>query len=68
MKNPFIIVTAGKIKIRVNILSIHAYRPNDAPMPKAGENTIITYGNGHGYYIKESVEEIDQAINAYYGG
>jgi len=69
MKNPFITLTdvSSNRKIRVNILHIITY----APMKYSGSNETYTYMTNaspalNDTSVKETVEEIDLLIAAYY--
>ena len=69
MKNPFIILTdvRSKRKIRVNILHIITY----APMKYSDSNQTYTYMTNaspalNDTSVRETVEEIDLLIAAYY--
>tara|TARA_B100000963_G_C22550104_1_gene636362 strand:+ start:104 stop:316 length:213 start_codon:yes stop_codon:yes gene_type:complete len=70
MRNPFIILTAlDGSKVRINITQIVTYR--DAGHTQNGQAyTYVQHTSPcmNETSFKESAEEIDEAINAYYGG
>ena len=76
MKNPFIILTAIETgqKVRVNILHIISYTTEKFKdldrkyMNSDKTYTYVTTSKSNYNSFIESVEEIDEAINAYYGG